>query len=183
MGVSFVVYGAPVPKGSLRAFVPKGHTRPILTHDSPRTRPWQQAIVAAAVEALDRDPTVFLEGPVQLSVTFFLPRPKSAKRGAQPTKKPDVGKLVRTVEDALTGVLYYDDAQITTEVGRKVYAGAEEDVDRVAIPRAAITVEPDPGGVVSLVRGPVTAVCELTRRRSSVTLQATGAGGSDGPVY
>jgi Holliday junction resolvase RusA-like endonuclease len=35
--------------------------------------------------------------------------------------KPDVLKLARAVEDALTGILYRDDAQIVTEVLRKRY--------------------------------------------------------------
>lgn len=61
------------------------------------------------------------QGPIELSCEFVLPRSERAflRSGAlragvngHPIVKPDLGKLVRAVEDALSGVAYRDDAQI-----------------------------------------------------------------------
>jgi Holliday junction resolvase RusA-like endonuclease len=58
---------------------------------------------------------------LELAIAFELPRPPShwlrpgaLKRSAPraPTSKPDLSKLIRAVEDALTGVVYDDDARI-----------------------------------------------------------------------
>ncbi len=47
--IEFTVYGVPIPQGSTKAFVPKGWTRPVVTHDSARTKPWRQAMLADLV--------------------------------------------------------------------------------------------------------------------------------------
>ena len=141
----FVVYGRPVPKGSMRAFTPRGWKRPIITDSNPEMRPWAQAVKLAAVEALERNPNALLEGPVHLRIQFYLPCPKSApkRKVPRPTKKPDLSKLARCIEDALTGVLYHDDAQITRLEVTKVYAGREEDPARPGLERAEIMVDLD----------------------------------------
>src|SRR5512143_4009695 len=96
----FVVYGVPAPKGSMRAFMPKGARFPVVTHDSKRTKPWQEAIVSAAHEAMTGPP---MQGPVSVRIGFLLPRPKSTpKRVCHHLKKPDLDKLSRTVLDGLT---------------------------------------------------------------------------------
>jgi len=64
-----------------------------------------------------------LEGPVCISLTFYLPRPKSApRRVVHPATRPDLSKLVRSVEDALTGIVYRDDAQIMSLTAIKAFA-------------------------------------------------------------
>lgn len=73
--------------------------------------------------------SALLEGPLRLSATFYLPRPKGhfGKRGIRPsapkypTTKPDCLKLGRAVEDGMIGVVYRDDAQIVQERLHKVY--------------------------------------------------------------
>jgi Holliday junction resolvase RusA-like endonuclease len=131
--VQFTVFGIAQPKGSTRAFVPKGWTRPIITGDNPRTKGWQQ-LVAEQAQTVARD-GLFL-GPVVLRVTFHLPRPQSLpKRVLHHTKKPDLDKLCRSTKDALKGVLYADDAQVVELDARKVYAAIG------AAPCAIVTVE------------------------------------------
>lgn len=109
----FVVYGVPAPKGSMRAFMPKGARFPVVTHDSKRTKPWQEAIVSAAHEAMTGPP---MQGPVSVVIQFLLPRPKSTpKRVGYPIKKPDLDKLVRTVLDGMTRAgIFRDDAQVVS---------------------------------------------------------------------
>jgi Holliday junction resolvase RusA-like endonuclease len=130
--VEFFVPGIPAPKGSMKAFMPKGWKRPVLTHDNKRTKPWQQAVQATAHAAMDgRAP---FDGAVRLVVEFFLLRPaghsgtgknagvvrSSAPRW--PETKPDWDKLSRLVGDALTGIAYHDDARVVEAVVRKFYA-------------------------------------------------------------
>ena len=86
----FEVLGEPIPQGSTKAFVPKGWSRPIITHDNARTKPWRQAIVEAAIAQQGPD-HVPLDCAVELYVTFFLPRPASApRRVTEPAKLPDL---------------------------------------------------------------------------------------------
>ena len=62
--------------------------------------------------------------PLKLTVTFQFIRPKSvtAKKRPRPSAKPDLSKLVRCVEDSLTGILIRDDSLVVDLVARKVYA-------------------------------------------------------------
>ena len=138
--VSFEVIGKAEPKGSTRAFIPKGWTRPIITTNNPKSKGWQQ-LVAEQAQTVARDG--LFTGPVVLIVTFRLPRPQSLpKRELHHVKKPDLDKLVRSTKDALKGVLYRDDSQVVDLHARKVYAAI------AAAPCARITLEeavpPDP---------------------------------------
>jgi Holliday junction resolvase RusA-like endonuclease len=138
--IAFTVYGVPVPQGSTKAFVPKGWKRPIITHDSARTKPWRQAIVDAALAQLDGHPPI--EDPVRLTVRFYLPRPKSApRRVVWPAKLPDLDKLVRAVCDALTAAgVWRDDAQVVSLTASKAFAGGVADAGVHGVPRAMIEV-------------------------------------------
>jgi Holliday junction resolvase RusA-like endonuclease len=116
--IRFTVYGTPVPQGSMRAFLPKGHTRPIITADNPKTKPWRQEI--ANVALLYARHRTIKEGPIWMYVDFFFERPKSLKKTvARKITKPDLSKLVRALEDALTGIIYKDDAQIVSCMASK----------------------------------------------------------------
>jgi Holliday junction resolvase RusA-like endonuclease len=117
--VSFQVFGIAQPKGSTKAFIPKGWTRPIITTDNPKSKGWQQ-LVAEQAQSVAR--AGLFTGPVVLTVTFRMPRPQSLpRRVLHHTKKPDLDKLVRSTKDALKGILYRDDAQVVDLHARKVY--------------------------------------------------------------
>lgn len=141
MTLRLEVFGEPVPQGSIRAFTPKGWTRPVLTSDNKRLKPWRQAIVDAAREHLDERAPV--DGAVEVYVVFFLSRPASApKRVTEPAKRPDADKLLRATLDALTVAgCWHDDAQVILTVARKAFAGGVRDPRGPAgVPRAVIEV-------------------------------------------
>lgn len=128
--VRFQVIGKPAPAGSKRAFVNRGTGRAQVVDASARTKPWQALVQATALDAVNGE--MPLEGPVEARFTFYERRPKShfnskgelnalGQRTPYPAKKPDVLKLARAVEDALTGVVYRDDSQIVKEELMKVY--------------------------------------------------------------
>ena len=133
------ILGKPEPAGSKRAFVING--KAVVTDANKKSKPWQQEVKAVAVEHA----TELAEGPLRLDVTFFLQRPKghygSGRNGhllkasapEYPMVKPDATKLLRGVEDALTGIVWKDDAQIVTQNVCKRYGLPE---------RAVIVVSP-----------------------------------------
>lgn len=149
--LTFTAYGIPIPKGSAKGFVirPKGGGPPraVVTHDNPRTKPWQEIVVSAALDAVGTLPlgqSATGDGePVALDLAFFLPRPKSApKRVVRQVKKPDLDKLVRCVKDALTRAgVYRDDAQVVRTVATKEFAGGDRDPRGAAgLPRVEVRV-------------------------------------------
>lgn len=131
--LTFTVYGTPAPAGSKR-FVPAGGRRggrPLVIDDSKRSAPWKQDVAATAAAAMDGRP--LLDCPIMLELRFYRRRPRS-HYGAQglrtsapawPTTKPDVLKLARGVEDALTGQVWRDDAQVVVESLEKYYGEPE----------------------------------------------------------
>lgn len=113
--ISFWVPGVPRPQGSKRAFVHKTTHKPVMVESSGAPlKDWRATVALAASEAMGFDDP--LEGPVLLTLRFFLQRPKShpKRRITWPTGRPDASKLARAVEDALTGICFKDDAQIVS---------------------------------------------------------------------
>jgi Holliday junction resolvase RusA-like endonuclease len=133
MSVAFVVYGEAQQAGSKR-IVASGRSggRVHLTDDNPKAKEWMRAVAAAAGIARNGADGL-LDGPLRLVVSFYVVRGKghfgtgrnagrlvpSAPRW--PTKRPDATKLVRAVEDALTGVVWRDDSQVVVQEIEKVY--------------------------------------------------------------
>jgi Holliday junction resolvase RusA-like endonuclease len=112
LSLEFTVYGTPIPQGSTKAFIPRGWTRPIVTADNKKTKPWRQEIAGAALNALGKQSAAGRDVPVRVEVRFFFPRPKSVKK-LDKTTKPDLDKLIRSALDALTGIAFEDDSQVT----------------------------------------------------------------------
>jgi Holliday junction resolvase RusA-like endonuclease len=107
----------------MRAFNVKGRQHPVVTSDNPKTRPWKYLVYAAAIQA--RGMASPIEGPVRVNLTFFMPRPKSAKKSVEyPAGRPDRDKLERAVMDALTNSgIWKDDGQVVDGRTVKMYAG------------------------------------------------------------
>jgi Holliday junction resolvase RusA-like endonuclease len=94
---------------------------------SAKSRPWKALVAQVAGDAMaGRE---LMRGPLAMTLRFVVRRPKGhyGKRGLLPsappfpTTKPDLLKLARGVEDALSGVVYGDDAQIVRELLIKEY--------------------------------------------------------------
>lgn len=128
--ITFEVLGKPEPAGSKRAFFKAGMKRPIVTEDNTRSKPWKIIVASTALAELHGATTPVFIGPVKLGVTFHLSRPLGhhGKKGLRPsaprwpTVKPDTTKLLRCLEDALTGIMWRDDAQIVVQHVSKVYS-------------------------------------------------------------
>jgi crossover junction endodeoxyribonuclease RusA len=119
--IQFVVYGKPAQMGSKKAFVRGG--RAIITDDnSEKRKQWANAVSTAAAESMrGRD---LICSPVILRAAFYFRRPNShygSGRNATTLKAsapelhsqtPDLDKLIRCLGDALTGIVFRDDALI-----------------------------------------------------------------------
>ena len=137
---SFDVHGKPQPRGSKRSiplrnrktgapiFKANGAIMTATVDDNPKSGEWMNQVSAAAMKARVSD--VLCEGPVVLTLTINILRPKGhfGKRGLlpssrkHPTVKPDSSKILRGIEDALTGIVYRDDCQIVMHEIVKQYA-------------------------------------------------------------
>ena len=94
-----------------------------------KTRTYETAIKESAVQAMGSSEP--LETPVSLYLYIRMPIPKSYSKkrteaclngSEQPTKKPDSSNILKSVEDALNGVIYKDDCQIINHHMTKVYS-------------------------------------------------------------
>jgi crossover junction endodeoxyribonuclease RusA len=136
--VEIRVIGLPAPQGSKRLI---GHTRAgrgILVESSAKVKPWREAVKYAALETRE----CCINGPVDVEMVFTLPKPKSApkKRRTWPDRKPDLSKLIRSTEDALTDAgVWEDDARVVHCDAAKVFPG--EHPDALAVPGAVIRIK------------------------------------------
>jgi Holliday junction resolvase RusA-like endonuclease len=140
--VRLFVPGTPAPQGSKRFMRHSGTGKPIGLEDNPRTRDWRTVVASEAqfmaARLRETDPDFApLDGPLFAALVFWLPKPASApKRRRYPDVKPDLSKLLRAVEDSLTGVLIRDDARIVRASVAKGYGepGALIELGRMATP-------------------------------------------------
>lgn len=114
------VPGKPEPKGSTRAFVRGG--RAVTVADNKTTqKAWASYVRDAVAQAWDELPGGPTAAAVYVRVDFVLPRRASAPKRSTPAhvRKPDGDKLTRCVWDALTHVVWVDDAQVVEWSGSK----------------------------------------------------------------
>ena len=93
----------------------------IVQVNSTKHKKWRNAVAFAALD-LVTDGWELIDEPVELTVIFYLPRPKSVLDRAYPAVMPDLDKLVRAVGDSLSGVVYVDDSRIISLTAKKLYA-------------------------------------------------------------
>lgn len=128
--VYFFVPGKAAPGGSKTAFGFKranGSIGARIIDAGKNNKQWRAVVSLEAKGAMTAPP---LTGPVVARAVFVVARPKShlnskgqVKPSAPPfpTTKPDATKLWRAVEDAMTGIVWIDDAQVIHQSVSKVY--------------------------------------------------------------
>lgn len=126
----FFVSGIPKPGGSKRGFYIAKLKRVVITDDCKRNASWKDTVATFARQAYGGDP---IRCPMRVEMSFVMPRLKGhygsgknagvLKTNAPDlhTVKPDTTKLVRSTEDALTGILWIDDAIISDQMAQKRY--------------------------------------------------------------
>ncbi len=123
-GITIVVYGEPAPQGSKR-FVGVRAGRGVMVESSKKVKPWRQDVAA-----------------VRVKMVFTVRKPLSApkRRRTYPSAKPDLSKLARATEDALTTAGIWEDDARVVEYSRlaKVFPG--EDPDALDSPGVLIDI-------------------------------------------
>ncbi|MFD4257767.1 RusA family crossover junction endodeoxyribonuclease [Streptomyces sp. NPDC058534] len=148
--ITITAFGLPAPQGSKRHI-----GRGVMVESSKKVKPWRQDVKHAALDITEAhgDWTV-LDGPLAVSMVFTFDRPKGHYRTGRnahllrdaapprPAGMPDLSKLVRSTEDALTGVVWKDDARVVEYVRLgKWYAGTTA-ADVLTVPGCVIRVWP-----------------------------------------
>jgi crossover junction endodeoxyribonuclease RusA len=128
--ITFIAYCTPTPQGSIKAFMIGG--KPRLTSDNSKLKPFRHTVAQVAAEAMNAAglslPLAAQHVAVGVNIVWTLSKPQSApKSRIWPSRKPDADKLLRATLDALTGILWYDDAQVVEVMAAKRY-GAPESV-------------------------------------------------------
>jgi Holliday junction resolvase RusA-like endonuclease len=126
----FTVTGKPQPAGSKTNMPVRTHY-PLtvynvkqllamvrLTDANPKAKPWKKTIAQVALYEMGGNER--FAGALGVRIEFAVERGVSVTRH-WPIVKPDALKLARAVEDALTGVVWVDDAQIVKEYLSKRY--------------------------------------------------------------
>lgn len=146
----FRVFGKPATAGSKKGFYNKKLGRVLMVPDNKKQKPWMEAVKQAFLDKYSNKKPI-MAGPVDLTIYFWFHRPKNhfrtgknsgnlkewAARMIHKPTKPDLSKLVRAVEDALTGLAWRDDAQVTYLRAYKFYCRLNNK------PRVTIIIEGD----------------------------------------
>lgn len=152
MKISFTVNDIPQPGGSKKAFMNPKTNRIVVTEDCAANAGWRASVIysaklAKAAGGLTADHRMY--GPLCLTIRFYMRRPgghygtgKNAgkvKKNAPVyhTTRPDLTKLTRSTEDALTlAGIWGDDSQVAVQILHKLYAAtsfAEIEIEEIEI--------------------------------------------------
>lgn len=126
--INIFVPGNPAPQGSKEY---KGHRggKPVLVDQCKRLPDWKADVKKIAQQAMIEQ-QMLEKQIVHLSLYFYMPRPRSHYRSDGKLKlnapvrcinAPDLTKLVRAVEDAMTGTVYDDDSRVVMQDNEKYY--------------------------------------------------------------
>jgi Holliday junction resolvase RusA-like endonuclease len=163
--IAFHVAGTPAPKGSMVEFFVAGTARPkgskrmvrtsggrtILIEMSGPEKSWRELVGQCGLEAM-RGRSRFVDHPLTVVMVFGFARPKShytskglrANAPAWHVARPDVSKLVRSAEDALSGIVFDDDSRIAHLLVSKRYCTADEPTGVAIFVDAIAGVLPEP---------------------------------------
>ena len=124
--ISFQVKGQPIPKARARTIRKGGKT---WSFTPKRVTKWEQMIQEEAKKHF-LEP---LDGPLALTLIFYLKRPKSRRKDTYVSTTPDLDNLEKAVLDGLSDVAYIDDRLVVAKNSIKRYVITGE-------PRIEVTV-------------------------------------------
>lgn len=118
-----------------------GREHPILNVRTPKdTANWEATVRDFGSRAM-RDAERWgqpMVGPIAIRITAVYPRPGSITRKSRPNPecakgtKPDYDNIAKAITDALNGIVYADDGQISDAIVHKRYAAGPSEASRGA---------------------------------------------------
>ena len=139
--LDFFVPGRAAPGGSKRGFYSPKLKRVLMTPASKATKPWMAIVSAYAMEAMNaagQAVSNIQTVAMLVWIEFLMERPKKHFRTGKHagelrpdaqkwhTVKPDLTKLCRSTEDAMSGIVWRDDSLIAMHNLQKRYANPNE---------------------------------------------------------
>jgi Holliday junction resolvase RusA-like endonuclease len=133
MELRVVVPGEPVAQGRPRAFYRPGLG--VRVFDPAKSRSWKgmaQVHMREAIAQAGAVAPLFADGPLELHVLAVFTCPRSHWRKREPLQrrpkstKPDGENIAKAVQDAGTGLLWLDDAQVARLVVEKIVGAQGE---------------------------------------------------------
>jgi len=106
--IRFFVPGVPRPQGSKRAITVKGKAYSVLIEQVKGVEKWRRVVGQVAGNLWK--PRYPVKGKVYVALEFIMPYRKKPDKVYPPE---DLDKLCRAILDALTGIVYVDDSQVT----------------------------------------------------------------------
>lgn len=126
---TYVVHGDPVPLARPRFVVDQPPTMDLRIKNPAKARVYDSQKGIKADIAWDlkkqhgKEPK--FEGPLYIEFRFYLKGENSWNYGWHATR-PDLSNLIKMYEDVGSGILYHDDAQISSIKATKEYASGEK---------------------------------------------------------
>jgi Holliday junction resolvase RusA-like endonuclease len=117
--VYFEVKGNPVPKARARTVRKGGRT---WSFTPKKVAVWAKTVKAEATKHFNQP----LNGPIQVSMIFYMSRPQSRRKDVWVPTTPDLDNLEKAVLDALNGVAYEDDRFVVAKNAQKKYIRRDE---------------------------------------------------------
>lgn len=137
----FIIKGHSVPGGSKNIF------RGRVVDAGKGNAAWKKLVAAECLRQMNANGWEIIRKPkaILVNVLFLKARPKSHYRTGKyagllkasapedHTYTPDATKLWRSTEDAMTGIVWEDDAQITRQCVEKEWANLDEDFTEIHV--------------------------------------------------
>lgn len=124
MKIEVEIFGDPAPQGSKKII----HGR-LVEASSTKLKKWRKAIADACLVARKTQDYFFTDA-VEVSVIFYLPRPKTIKpeKRQYPIVPPDIDKLARGLLDGIgqSQMIWGDDSQVVKLTAQKLYDDTRE---------------------------------------------------------
>lgn len=100
----------------------------VATYDAPASRDYKSWVRSCAIQSMAKQAGEIIprDVPLHIVLTVSVARPKSIpKSRLLPVVKPDLDNFLKTVQDALEGIVYQADQQIVSVRAVKKYAAAD----------------------------------------------------------
>jgi Holliday junction resolvase RusA-like endonuclease len=146
--IQFTVPGIPVPQPRAKATSFGGRSRMYTPTKTPNgnTNGIAEFKAAVRIKAAEAHRGAPLDCPLKLTAVFLFPRTKGITWKSKPMPRQpyvakvrnDIDNLIKSLCDAMTGVVWVDDGQVYEATAVKMYAAGDEQ------PRVEVKVEPQP---------------------------------------
>lgn len=116
-----------VPKGRPRSVIINGSIRNLTPKKTREFEKQMRLTLASWWFSKLGNKTISKSNAMSLNITFEFIKPPSVRKRIYPTVKPDLSNLIRSTEDAMSKIVFEDDAQVVEIFAKKKY-GLKESI-------------------------------------------------------